>query len=823
MHIQTHRGIYLWLFGIIFVFLSFIPTTVQAGTQTQLQLDVSVADIQSHDAGKWLQLPLLTQQAKLDGLSFDASFTTESTSTASNVGFQPSYHSSYTSPTNKLDPLLRTALRRHQQGELNHSPLAQAMGTYTARGGSQTPTRLNELGAFASAFPASTGFAPRPIQQVGVLISLNGSAARLRNLGIELSDRRGDVVTARVTPDQLALISQFPEVAYVEAATMLAPTLDESVPKVRADVLRSQNPINGGRGVFIGAVDTGIDWSHLDFRADLNDDGFEETSRIAFLWDQTEQGEVGRRGNVPIGVEYFQEDIEIDIALESGFDKGLVRERDDNGHGTHVSGIQSGDGSASEVGFIGVAPQATIGFVKTTFSSGDVVDGVAYLLNKGDELGMPAIVNLSLGGHFGPHDGTSAFERALDAMVGPGRIIVNSAGNEGNNAIHISGTLNGNDYTVDYIPDAEVAAINIWYEGDADFSVALDSPGFGDEVVTFTADKGVLLEDEWGEDTIVTIDNASQGTYPFNGDNNLIIILENIEPEELWTITLTHNSGPGRFDGWVGLSNLGEFTKSDPSMTISEPGNAFKIITVGAYTSKGRWNSILGRSFGFAGGNLVGDIATFSSHGPTRDGRTKPDITAPGTAVVSTLATESGLSTIPQLVDPDETHAALQGTSMAAPHVAGTIALMLEADPYLSLRDILARLRGTAFTDPFTGPVPNNVWGFGKLDSLEGVDTLSMPIPSLSDAVSLKVGANATSQRAYFFYITPEDTEEVQLMVFNALGEQVRTIGMDPFEQRHEWDLLDDNGQRLPNGLYLAVVVADGRTSKPQAVVIRND
>jgi len=795
--------------------------TVQA--MTYLQLSVSVSNVDNHNTDLVLQLPSLTQQAKLNGLSFENRFEQSTASNKTNAEFQPSSFSNYTSPTKKLDPLLRTALRRHQQGLLSDSPLAQALGVYNTYGSSTAKPQLHALGVFGNALPTSNIGITQPIQQLGVLISLDGSASRLRSLGIDIGDVQGDVVTARVTPDQLAFISQLPEVAYIEAGIMLAPTLDKSVNMVRADKLRLQDPVSGGRGVFIGAVDTGIDWSHLDFRSDLDDDGFEETSRIAYLWDQTEQEPVGRRGNIPLGVEYLQEDIEIDLALESGFDTGRVRERDENGHGTHVSGIQAGDGSSSELGFIGVAPQTTIGFVKTTFSSNDVVDGVSYLFDRGEQLGMPTIVNLSLGGHFGPHDGTSAFERALDAMVGPGRFIVNSAGNEGNNPIHISSTLNNTSYVVDYIADAEAAAINIWYEGDADFTLSLDSPGFGDDVVTFIAEKGGVVEEELGEQTIVTIDNASQGPYPFNGDNNLIVIIENIEIDSVWTLTLSHNSGPGHFDGWVGLSSLGEFSKSDPAMTISEPGNAANLITVGAYTSKGRWNSILGRSFGFVGGNLIGDIALFSSHGPTRDGRIKPDITAPGTAVVSTLALDSGLGTVLQLVDPDEVHVALQGTSMATPHVAGTLALMLEADPNLSLREVLHRLRGTAIVDPFTGNVPNNVWGFGKLDSLEGVDTLSLPLPRYTKSVSLKVGSNATTQRAYFFYVTPRDTEEAQLMIFDALGKPIRTLELDPFLQRHEWDLLDESGQRLPNGLYLAVVVADGQSSKPQPVVIRND
>jgi len=437
-------------------------------------------------------------------------------------------------------------------------------------------------------------------------------------------------------------------------------------------------------------------------------------------------------------------------------------------------------------------------------------------------LGLPTVVNLSLGGHFGPHDGTSGFERALGSMVGSGRIIVNSAGNEGNDNVHVSGKLNHDAYDVGFRAGADFTVISFWYEGDADFSLTLDTPGFGADSQSYTVSKGEVFEALW-QDSAITIDNASQGPYPFNGDNNLVIVLENIKEDSEWGLTLTHNGGPGRFDGWVGLSTLGEFSKSDPQGTVSEPGNSPRLITVGAYTSKKRWASIAGRTFAFRGAAPVGEIATFSSQGPTRDGRMKPDISAPGTAIVSSLAIGSGLSEVIPLVDPDGVHVVLAGTSMAAPHVTGAVALMLQADPTLDARGALMRLRGTATKDDFTGGVPNNTWGFGKLDSLQGVDTLKLALPLLSKGLSLKVGQNTATRRAFFFYVLPPKTEQARLEIYDVLGRKVRTLELDPTQNRQAWDLLNASGQPLANGVYLSLLVAADQRSKVQTVVIRHD
>jgi subtilisin family serine protease len=179
--------------------------------------------------------------------------------------------------------------------------------------------------------------------------------------------------------------------------------------------------------VVVGVIDTGIDLDHGDF---LFANGL---TRITHLWDQTDN--VGPHpSGYTIGTEWTQANI----------NASTTREIDDDGHGTHVTGIAAGNGRAaaspSELyDFTGVAPEPDSIFVKTSFVESDIIDAVAWIQNRaGTE---PSAINLSLGSQYGAHDGTSNLDAALAALSGPGKIIVAAAGNEGGSQIHAQVTV----------------------------------------------------------------------------------------------------------------------------------------------------------------------------------------------------------------------------------------------------------------------------------------------------------------------------------------------------------------------------------------------
>ena len=246
-------------------------------------------------------------------------------------------------------------------------------------------------------------------------------------LGIPILLNTGTIIGMRVSASELLLLVDSPHVVYIEPSWKVEPKLDYSVPAIRADQLHSATPPLTGKGVLIGAVDTGIDYAHLDFRYDSDGDGVEESSRILSIWDQTSGS---------LGTYYSNDEIESDIALGLGPQSGQVHETDINGHGTHLMGIAAGDGSSSDSTLVGVAPDASIIMVKSSFYTSDIISGVKYIFEQADALDLPAVVNLSLGGHEGPHDGTSLFEQGLSELAQQyGHTIVVSAGNEGDEKI----------------------------------------------------------------------------------------------------------------------------------------------------------------------------------------------------------------------------------------------------------------------------------------------------------------------------------------------------------------------------------------------------
>jgi subtilisin family serine protease len=181
----------------------------------------------------------------------------------------------------------------------------------------------------------------------------------------------------------------------------------------------------------------------------------------------------------------------------------------------------------------------------------------------------------------------------------------------------------------------------------------------------------------------------------------------------------------------------------DSRDTIGIPATAFNVVTVGAYVTKTSWKGTDGRFYGDAE-LAAGDIASFSSLGPTRDGRVKPDVVAPGEFIVS--ARSSAVARDPS--DPDLYHRVLAGTSMATPHVAGTIALMLQYAPNLSAIDIPGILRRTARLDSFTGLIlsGSRAWGFGKVDArtATGLFRQTFVINGIPSTISVPLQVNGT-------------------------------------------------------------------------------
>lgn len=718
-----------------------------------------------------------------------------------------------------LHPDARSTSQSFENSQAKLDPFLQLLSNRVRREPHVNLTRFAPMAAVYSSSSHVPLGVPGEGQatRVGVIIKTKESPSAL--VGWPVTPLATNLFSARVTLTELRELAQLPEVVFIETDYRLQPHIDKSVPAVGGRLLHETAPRATGQGGIVGFVDTGIDWTHRDFRADRDGDGVEESSRILWLWDQTETGAFGSPRKVPFGTEYTREEIEMALRTDSR----IVNERDESGHGTHVAGIAVGDGSASGGTFVGMAPNAEIIFIKTSYFTTDIVEAVRYVFDKAEWLGKPAVVNLSLGGHFGPHDGTSLFEQSLEAFVErPSRALVASAGNEGDQNIHIGGQLRPREaFTFTFVPTEETAYVSIWYSGSANFTVAVTSPGINGPPQTALALRG-QGEFQHTPDGSVEIDNSGGGIDPRNRDRAIAISLEQVHPGSPWHITLTDQGGTGgRFDAWPGLATMGYFPQGDTLSTITEPATAQKIIAVGAYTTKVSWQGADGEPHRFTDAQSEGQLARFSARGPTRDGRLKPDLTAPGTAIVSALAKDSEISQNEKLIVPGREYAAMQGTSMAAPHVAGAIVLLLQAQPHLTAAEIVTQLKATALQDTFTTSGPQWAWGAGKLQADRSFETLGIQEQLSAGRPALKVGPNPAFQAVTFFYSTSGTPNAVELKIFDLVGRPVYSKTLSPQSQRFQWTLRDDLGKPLPPGLYVALVIADGRSSSPQLLIVR--
>jgi subtilisin family serine protease/phosphatidylserine/phosphatidylglycerophosphate/cardiolipin synthase-like enzyme len=545
---------------------------------------------------------------------------------------------------------------------------------------------------------------------------------------LESLTRSYDKLIIRSTVDDLAVaeapisvIRQLAEskyTVYMESSMPLSLELDRSTPEIRVDQVR-QNLGLKGKDVICGIIDSGIDYTHLDFR---NADG---TTRIIYLWDQNQRQDdtlpSSALGQIPstfnYGREYSKQDI--DTALQSGNPFSRVPQKDDHppshGHGTHVAGIVAGNGRASNGRYAGMAPSSDIIFVKywskeNLGDSNTLIDAVKYIFDKADQLHKPAVINISMGNQLGPHDGTSQFELFIDKLLMEkiGRAIVKSAGNDGNNGLHAEGKISQVGeisilkFSVNY-NDIDDDLISLWYDIDDQFEISVTSPS-GET----TPNVKLMDERSFPLQNGNVVEIAHRERDKDQVVNSVIIALKKqntfaIE-EGIWSINITgRNVTNGKFDAWIErLSSgkvaprfLGELINQK---SISIPGTSHYIITVGDYASGS-------------------DIANTSSIGPTREGRLKPEISCPGTKIMSAASSQ---------IYPDSVgkYVSLSGTSMAAPTVAGVIVLMFEKQPTLSTATIKTILSTSGRRDSNTGTVPNYTWGYGKIDALSALNQL---------------------------------------------------------------------------------------------------
>jgi len=598
-------------------------------------------------------------------------------------------------------------------------------------------------------------------EPVYLAIVYTDDPAAVRATGAVVNSVYPAFVTAQVTAPEILAIAALDRVRYIDEGSTNYPLNDVSIPETGGALVQGgflNSTQYRGAGAIVLVYDTGIDFKHRDFRSTTDS----TKSRILFIWDQTltpQAGETSPGGSLNYGVEYTQAQINAELTSSPA---NKVRERDINGHGTHVCGTAAGNDAALFGKFSGMAPDADIIIVKGgdgSFSETHMIDGLTYADQKAEALGKPIVVNWSIGGQVGPHDGSRAYEQAVNSFVAnPGRVVAIAAGNDGASPIHVSGTAGATTtFTItvpSYTPSSGTGTnqviFDLWLNSNTNVSVSAHSPNGYTASAAYSA-SGTSGDGSSTSDGLFTVYNAP--SYTSNGLWNVQLWARdngtNYPASGAWTVTVTNPGASVHYDGWLAVYVIGgasaSLTGGDVNETVAMPGTAAGAITAAAYVTKWSWPVYTNLQYVYNGTDRTGNIASFSAIGPTRDGRQKPDIAAPGQGITSALSTSMDTTNLASIIYPGQKHFVDQGTSMATPHITGASALILGAFPATTAAAIKSLMTTGAVADAFTGSVPNYTWGYGKLDILEA---MAKKISSSAVVTRTLYGYDGTSSNA---------------------------------------------------------------------------
>lgn len=511
-------------------------------------------------------------------------------------------------------------------------------------------------------------------------------------------DPQCSIVTGRIPIKRIEFIREQAFVKSLKAARKVTQALSATITETMAGPhLPAGMKATGGKGAIVGIVDFGCDFAHLNFLT------ANKKTRIKKIWDQS-QDHVGTA--VPYGKLFTEAAINSALTKPEpynalGYSPGIAS------HGTHVMDIAAGNGIGS--GMPGVAPEADIIFVELDGSDvpwdgvasvgknfGDSVQLLEALKFIFDEAGdQPCVINASLGTNGGPHDGSTLVEQAIDSLVTekPNRAVVIAASNSFADGIHAAGTVtpNATHDLVWLIPGGDITSneMEIWYPGALRLEVEVLDPG-GASVGTVPPDESGTVKDGNGN---IVLFIANRLDDPNNHDNMIGIFLNNQLPGQ-WTVRLKNTQAENTpFHAWIERDDRGQSSFAPPhdnSFTLGSISCSHFAISVGSYDAH----------------RTDVPLSWFSSSGPTRDNRQKPEVSAPGHDVNAAKSrSETGV-------------VSKSGTSMASPAVAGSIAVMLAEAKSRNINLSIDEIRKQVISKARKNP-PGEDWdpryGFGRI------------------------------------------------------------------------------------------------------------
>lgn len=629
-------------------------------------------------------------------------------------------------------------------------------------------------------------------KNVCAFVRLKNSHAEdiLSAYGCTVITQINDIYIAHIPIGQLDALANHEDVVRIEAQFGGKPLLDVTPTWI------NQHPVYDGiglpqaydgTGVVVGIVDGGFDLTHPSF---YDVDG--STYRIKGFVDDyaTEEETIGVP--TPLGRQYTIQEELLEKA-HSGDQRAS--------HGTHCLGIAAGSGYGTE--YRGIAYGADIYAISTrvgtesAYGSASEVARMKHIFDYADEKHQPCVITYSIGFNDNPTD-AQLFTEALEGLTGEGHIIVVAAGNENLDKNYVKKEVGvETSGTALHVTQQKGVA---YFQSKQSFALKCITLKTVDGLIE-KSDSVLLDTDQLPTDSLVVNGHhflmSKTGTFYTLTDRceksqenaysaYLMLAIEGQDAEVEMFGTLDSS-----FDNSL-CEKLNDYRFDDAvsGCNVDLPGTLPQMITVGALNGRYSYMNMEGKERkGHGASSPVGTIAVFSSVGPTKDGRIKPDIVAPGVNILSSInsydSSDRSSSTVQQTVFNGRTYswAAMSGTSMATPCVAGIVALWLQADPTLTPEKVKEVFKATARHPEEQLVYPNAVYGYGLIDAYEGILTI-LGIPSAIEQVSMhqpsSLRIRPMADRSVLLGFDTAPTEPFHVRVYTLTGQLLTEQRFDP-------------------------------------------
>lgn len=583
------------------------------------------------------------------------------------------------------------------------------------------------------------------------------AAVELKDIGAMVGTKAGNIWTVQVPVTYVGELIKMKSLVYVQVdEPFVFPHMDSMRKKTNVDSAHAGYNLNipySGKNVVMGIIDFGFDYNHPTMW-----DTAGKEYRIKKVW------ELNATGTPPAGYSYGHE-----ITNESVI-RARLTDNDVQTHGTGVAGIAAGSGfgtTETAKHYRGVAYGSDMVLVGVRRDSlekqwmhggfSDFLDGVSYILKYAESVRRPAVINISWGSQSGPHDGTTLFNEGCDNLTGEGKIIVMSGGNDGTEKLHLAHQFTPKDTVVktflSFSPDTyQRTWLDIWGTNGNTFCgmislvnnttaeyttgyICLDDKNHDANLITSTGDtceiRFLNTISEFNGKPRMTITVFNKTSY------NVALAIKGTEGDiNVWNESYYYGF-PHKYSSEFISRNVLGYVNGNTASTVSDMGAAKSVLLVGAYASKITYTDINNNSASYGSYVAPDALVPFSSRGPMADGRIKPDITAPGLTIATAISSQdtaytptgssSGqvVSSVISPIDGKKYYfAEFSGTSASAPVTSGIVALMLQANPYLTPAQAKDIIFETAIEDQRTGALPaegSNFWGHGKINAYRAV------------------------------------------------------------------------------------------------------